>query len=115
MRHAEGLHCASLAATASTSARGVSARTAASTCARCGKPFAGLEDRRAQLRAPDLCQACHLDPRARALPLETRVGKGWRDRWLGRCIRTLAQLIVRPGASFRVVDEPVDHARVLGF
>jgi hypothetical protein len=111
MRHAERLHSASLAATASTSARGVSARTPAQTCARCGKPFAGLADRRAQLRAPDICQACHLDPRARALPLETDVG----TRWLSRCVRTLAQLIVSPGASFRFVEEPVDHARVLAF
>lgn len=111
MHHAERLHSASLAATASTSARGASARTAAQTCARCGKPFAGAADRRAQLRAPDLCRACHLDPRARALPLETDIGKGW----LGRCVRTLVQLLVSPGASFRVVDEPVDHARVLGF
>jgi hypothetical protein len=70
-----------------------------------------MADRRAQLRAPDLCRACHLDPRARALPLETDVGKGW----LGRCVRTLAQLIVSPGASFRIVDEPVDHSRVLAF
>jgi hypothetical protein len=111
MRHADRLHCARLAATASTSARGVSARTPASTCARCGKPFTGLADRRAQLRAPDLCQACHLDPRSRALPLETDIGKGW----LGRCVRTLVQLIISPGASFRMVEEPVSHGRVLAF
>jgi hypothetical protein len=115
MRLLERLHSARLAATASTSARGVSARTPAETCARCGKPFAGLEDRRAQLRAPDLCQACHLDPRSRALPLETDIGKGFGKRWLGRCVRTLVQLIVSPGQSFRVVEEPVSHGRVLAF
>jgi hypothetical protein len=93
----------------------VSARTPAQTCARCGKPFAGLADRRAQLRAPDLCQACHLDPRSRALPLETDIGKGFGKRWLGRCVRTLGQLIVSPGKSFRVVEEPVSHGRVLAF
>jgi hypothetical protein len=81
------------------------------SCARCGKAFTGPEDRRAQLRAPDLCRACHLDPRARSLPLETDVGKGW----LSRCARTLGQLIVSPSASFRVVEEPVSHARILGF
>jgi hypothetical protein len=87
------------------------ALAATDSCARCGKAFAGPDDRRAQLRAPDLCRACHLDPRARALPLETDVGKGW----LGRCARTLVQLIVSPSASFRVVEEPVSHARILGF
>jgi hypothetical protein len=115
MRHAERLHSARLAATASTSARGVSAPAPSETCARCGKPFTGLADRRAQLRAPDLCQACHLDPRSRALPLETDSGKGFGKRWLGRCIRTLGQLIVSPGKSFRVVEEPVSHGRVLAF
>jgi hypothetical protein len=84
---------------------------ATDSCARCGKAFAGPDDRRAQLRAPDLCRTCHLDPRSRALPLETDVGKGW----LGRCARTLVQLIVSPSASFRVVEEPVSHARILGF
>jgi len=84
---------------------------ATDSCARCGKAFAGPDDRRAQLRAPDLCRACHLDPRARALPLETDLGKGW----LWRCARTLVQLIVSPSASFRVVEEPVSHARILGF
>lgn len=93
----------------------MSAQPPAETCARCGKPFAGLADRRAQLRAPDLCQACHLDPRSRALPLETDIGKGFGKRWLGRCVRTLAQLIVSPGKSFRVVEEPVSHGRVLAF
>lgn len=111
MRRAERLCSARLAATASTSARGVSARTPAETCARCGKSFTGLDDRRAQLGAPDLCQACHLDPRSRALPLETDVGKGW----IGRCVRTLVQLIVSPSKCFRVVEEPVSHGRVLGF
>lgn len=81
------------------------------TCARCGKRFAGPDDRRAQLRAPDLCRACHLDPRARSLPLEADIGKGW----LGRTVKTLGQLIVSPGASFRIVEEPVAHARVLAF
>jgi hypothetical protein len=100
-----------LAATASTAAPGGSARASADRCARCKKPFLGPEDRRAQLRAPDLCRACHLDPRARSLPLETDIGKGW----LGRCAKTMVQLIVSPGASFRVVEEPVSHARVLAF
>ncbi len=81
------------------------------SCARCGKAFAGPDDRRGQLRAPDLCRACHLDPRARSLPLETDLGKGW----IGRCAKTLVQLIISPSASFRVVEEPVSHARVLGF
>lgn len=84
---------------------------ATDSCARCGKAFAGPDDRRAQLRAPDLCRVCHLDPRSRALPLETDLGKSW----LGRCARTLVQLIVSPSASFRVVEEPVSHARILGF
>lgn len=84
---------------------------ASATCARCNKHFEGIEDRRAQLRSPDLCRACHLDPRARALPLDTDLGKGW----LGRCARTFVQLIVSPSASFRGVDEPVSHARVLAF
>lgn len=87
------------------------ALAATDSCARCGKAFADPDDRRAQLRAPDLCRACHLDPRARALPLETDLGKGW----LGRCARTLVQLIVSPSASFRVVEEPVSHARILAF
>jgi hypothetical protein len=80
-------------------------------CARCGNAFTGPDDRRAQLRAPDLCRACHLDPRARALPLETDLGKNW----LTRCARTLFQLLVTPSASFRIVEEPVSHARILGF
>ncbi|MFO7566177.1 MAG: hypothetical protein R6X02_26260 [Enhygromyxa sp.] len=84
---------------------------ATDSCARCGKAFVGPDDRRAQLRAPDLCRACHLDPRARALPLETDLGKSW----LGRCVRTLIQLMVSPSASYRVVEEPVSHARILGF
>jgi hypothetical protein len=87
------------------------ALAATDSCARCGKAFAGPDDRRAQLRAPDLCRVCHLDPRARALPLETDLGKSW----LGRCARTLLQLLVSPSASFRVVEEPVSHARILGF
>jgi hypothetical protein len=84
---------------------------ATDSCARCGKAFQDPDDRRAQLRAPDLCRACNLDPRSRALPLETDLGK----RWLGRCARTLIQLIVSPSASFRLVEEPVSHARILGF
>ncbi|KIG12209.1 hypothetical protein DB30_01813 [Enhygromyxa salina] len=101
-----------MAATASIPARGGSATTSpAATCARCGKAFTGLDDRRAQLRAPDLCRACHLDPRARSLPLESDIGKSW----LLRCGKTLLQLIVSPSASFRVVEEPVSHARVLAF
>ncbi|MCA9684575.1 MAG: hypothetical protein KC457_20485, partial [Myxococcales bacterium] len=80
-------------------------------CARCGKAFDGPDDRRAQPRAPDLCAACHLDPRARALPLDTDLG----GNWLGRCVRTLKQLVFSPGISFRMVDEPVAHARVLKF
>lgn len=100
-----------LAATASTAARGGSATASPDTCARCGKRFDGPDDRRAQLRAPDLCQACHLDPRARALPLETDVGKGW----LARCAKTLIQLIISPSASFREVEEPISHARILAF
>ena len=81
------------------------------TCARCGEPFAGPDDRRAQLRSDDLCRACHLDPRARALPLEVDLGKNW----VVRCVKTLAQLVSSPSACFRVVEEPVSHARVLGF
>ncbi|PRQ07143.1 hypothetical protein [Enhygromyxa salina] len=93
-------------------ARGGSApATLAATCARCGQAFSGPDDRRAQLRAPDLCRACHLDPRARSLPLESDIGKSW----LLRCGKTLLQLIVSPSASFRVVEEPVSHARVLAF
>jgi hypothetical protein len=87
------------------------ALAASDLCARCGKAFDGPADRRAQLRAPDLCRSCHLDPRSRALPLETEVGKSW----LVRCAKTLVQLIVSPSASFRVVEEPVSHARILGF
>jgi hypothetical protein len=85
--------------------------TPAATCARCGKPFSGPDDHRAQLRAPDLCRACHLDPRSRSLPLESDIGKSW----VLRCGKTLVQLIVSPSASFRVVEEPVSHARVLAF
>jgi hypothetical protein len=84
---------------------------ATDSCARCGIAFAGPDDRRAQLRAPDLCRACHLDPRSRALPLETDTGK----RWLVRCVKTLVQLVVSPGASFREVEEPVAHGRTLAF
>jgi len=84
---------------------------ATDSCARCGNAFAGPDDRRAQLRAPDLCRACHLDPRSRALPLETKIDKGW----LARCAKTLLQLIVSPGASFREVEEPVSHGRTLAF
>jgi hypothetical protein len=80
-------------------------------CARCGQAFAGFDDRRAQLRAGDLCRACHLDRRARALPLEADLGQAW----LSRCARTLAQLLVSPSACFRVVEEPVSHARILAF
>ena len=85
--------------------------TAAPTCARCGKHFSGPDDRRAQLRAPDLCRACHLDPRSRSLPLESDIGKSW----VLRCGKTLLQLVLSPSASFRVVEEPVSHARVLAF
>jgi hypothetical protein len=101
-----------LAATASTQARsGPAPATPAATCARCGTRFTSLDDRRAQLRAPDLCRACHLDHRSRTLPLESDIGKSW----LLRCGKTLLQLIVSPSASFRVVEEPVSHARVLAF
>ena len=87
------------------------ASTEQTNCARCGEQFTGFEDRRTQVVGGDLCRACHLDPRARSLPLETDLGKGW----LGRCARTFVQLMTSPSASFRVVDEPVAHARVLGF
>lgn len=87
------------------------ALAATDSCARCGNAFAGPEDRRAQLRAPDLCRACHLDPRSRSLPLETDIGKSW----LVRCAKTLVQLVVSPSASFREVEEPVSPARTLGF
>lgn len=80
-------------------------------CARCGTTFAGLADRRAQVRGGDLCQACHLDPRARSLPIESEREGGW----LRRTGRTLVQLVVSPSASFRAVDEPVAHERVLLF
>ncbi|WP_106389586.1 hypothetical protein [Enhygromyxa salina] len=100
-----------MAATASRAAPGNSATAPPATCARCGEPFAGPEDRRAQLRAPDLCRACHLDPRARSLPLETEIGKSW----VIRCAKTLLRLITSPSACFRVVEEPVSHARILAF
>ncbi|MFV8755809.1 hypothetical protein ACNOYE_35100 [Nannocystaceae bacterium ST9] len=80
-------------------------------CARCGKTFAGFADRRAQVRGGDLCQACHLDPRARALPIETDHEGGW----LRRTGKTLIQLLSSPSASFRAVEEPVSHGRVLLF
>ncbi len=80
-------------------------------CARCGKTFAGLADHRAQVRGGDLCQACHLDPRSRSLPIEAE-----RDgSWLRRCAKTLVQLLSSPNASFRAVEEPVSHSRVLLF
>lgn len=63
------------------------------------------------MRGGDICRSCHLDPRARALPIESDLER----RWLGRCLRTLFQLSTRPGASFRVVEEPVAHRRVLAF
>ncbi len=85
--------------------------TTGDQCARCGKTFAGLRDRRAQVRGGDLCQACHLDPRARSLPIESDL----EGSWLRRCGRTLVQLVVSPSASFRAVEEPVAHARVLLF
>lgn len=81
------------------------------SCARCGKAFAGLEDHRAQVRGGDLCQACHLDPRSRTLPIEADRDGGW----LRRCGKTLVQLLSSPSASFRAVEEPVSHARVLLF
>lgn len=87
------------------------ALVATDSCARCGQAFAGLDDRRAQIRRPDLCRTCHLDPRSRKLPLETDVGKNW----LIRCAKTLVQLVVSPSASFREVDEPVAHGRILWF
>jgi hypothetical protein len=80
-------------------------------CARCGKPFTGIPDRRAQVRGGDLCQACHLDPRARTLPIEADRDGGW----LRRTSKTLLQLLTSPNASFRAVEEPVSHARVLLF
>ncbi len=41
---------------------------------------------------------------------------GGRGRgWLGRCGRTLVQLVGSPNSSFREVEEPVAHARVLVF
>lgn len=45
------------------------------------------------------------------MPLETDLERGW----LGRCVRTLGQLIISPSRSFRAVEEPVDHGRVLAF
>lgn len=113
---ASGYTRGSLAASAFTAAptsakRPADAAVQSATCARCGAGFGGPEDRRAQLGAPDLCRACHLDPRSRALPLETDLGRSW----LARCAKTLVQLLSSPSASFRVVDEPVAHARVLGF
>ncbi len=80
-------------------------------CARCGKLFEGIDDRRAQLRHGDICRACNLDPRARALPIEADLGRGW----FRRCAATLVQIVSSPSASFRVVEEPVSHGRVLGF
>ena len=97
--------------TAPTLGRPASTIPAQDRCARCGKAFDGPDDRRAQPRAPDLCAACHLDPRARALPLDTDLG----GNWLGRCVRSLKQLVLSPDISFRMVDEPVAHARVLKF
>jgi hypothetical protein len=80
-------------------------------CARCGERFAGLEDRRAQVRGGDLCRACNLDPRSRSLPIEADLDGGW----LRRSAKTLIQLIRSPSASFRAVEEPVSHTRVLLF
>lgn len=80
-------------------------------CARCGKTFAGIPDRRAQVRGGDLCQACHLDPRARSLPIEVDRDGGW----LRRTGKTLIQLLSSPNASFRAVEEPVSHSRMLLF
>ncbi len=80
-------------------------------CVRCGKTFAGLADRRAQVRGGDLCQTCHLDPRSRSLPIEADRDGGW----LRRTGKTLVQLLSSPNASFRAVEEPVSHARVLLF
>ncbi|TPV92834.1 MAG: YIP1 family protein [Myxococcales bacterium FL481] len=79
-------------------------------CTRCGQPFRAAE-RRVQPRGGDLCRRCHLDPRARALPVELTNGA----RWLHRCAGTLWQLLRAPNASFRRVREPVDHARVISF
>jgi hypothetical protein len=70
-----------------------------------------VDDRRAQVRGRDLCQACHLDPRSRTLPIEADRDGGW----LRRTGKTLVQLLSSPNASFRAVEEPVSHARVLLF
>jgi hypothetical protein len=80
-------------------------------CARCGKAFAGVEDRRAQVRGGDLCQTCHLDPRSRKLAIETDPYRSWAFR----TDKILRQLVFSPSASFRAVEEPVSHARVLLF
>jgi hypothetical protein len=84
-------------------------REATGSCVRCGNSFCEI-DRRVQARGRDLCQTCHLDPRARALPVEVP-GGGW---WAS-CARTLAQIVAHPNQSFRSVLEPVAHTTVLRF
>jgi hypothetical protein len=78
-------------------------------CARCGAAFCQV-DRRTQLRGGDLCQRCHLDPRARALPVEVAEGS-----WMLRCLRTLFVVVRAPNAFARRVAEPVEHGKVVGF
>lgn len=82
---------------------------ATGTCARCGAAFCAV-DRRTQVRGGDLCRRCHLDPRARALPVE--VGEG---SWVVRCLQTLFTIARAPNAFARRVAEPVDHGTMIGF
>jgi len=62
------------------------------------------------VRGGDLCQRCHLDPRARVLPVEVADGP-----WVFRCVRTLALVLRHPNSTARRVLDPIRHGPVLGF
>lgn len=93
-------------------------------CGRCGKRYP-REDRRAQLRGPVLCRACHLDPELRRLAISISQPRsddhnlGARVKtfsgWAARCISTLGTIVARPTACFRAVEEPVRLAPWIAF
>lgn len=89
-------------------------------CGRCAQAYPP-EDRRAQFRGPALCRSCHLDPGLRQLAISISEGPEHEGQvkdflgWIRRCLSSLMTIIVKPGACFRAVKEPVALAPWVGF
>src|SRR5690606_32429321 len=89
-------------------------------CAGCEAPVPGSTEFSDRRFSPDRSRVCSravsttpkIVPSAAPglVPLET--GEGG---WIARCRRTLVAMLARPGRTFDMCPEPIDHGRVLRF